>query len=76
MIHAVIRALREQNVTEDKIDFITQRLDRITGTASGNAVWRTLCESCLEVGIDPQTLFMLAFSYREEACDDLNAEEQ
>jgi hypothetical protein len=70
MIHSLIKALQEQNVAEDKIRFIIDNLNGNTDTTSGNGLWRSLCESCLEVGIDPQALFALAATYNNEDLPD------
>ncbi len=69
MLEALASAMQAQQVAEEKITFIINRLTAITAKDSDDIIWRTFCESCLEVGVDPQAVFALAVTNTHDAMD-------
>lgn len=69
MIDALAKALQAQHVAEEKIRFIVDKLNQIPGENVHGSIWRTFCDGCLEMGIDPQTVFARAVTSYLDASD-------
>jgi hypothetical protein len=74
MIETLAMALQAQQVSEEKIEFIISKLSQINENDSDDSIWRTFCESCLEVGVDPQAVFALTVSNYEDALENMDIE--
>ncbi len=60
MFKALAYALAVYNIPEDQIRLILDRLSQANLEAYPNPLWNTFCQSCLELGLDPQAIFALA----------------
>lgn len=60
------QALALQNITDDKIAFITDRLSVVEDDQSGSAIWNAFCKACLDVGLNPQMIFEQAALHRAD----------
>ncbi len=62
MLEKLIQVLQEQQISQEKITFIMNQVSNLETTDPNSAIWHTFCQSCLEMNIDPQTVFALAVS--------------
>ncbi len=71
IIESLVNTLEAHDVSQEKIQFIVNRLQQVDPSDTGQALWHTFCASCLEMAIDPQAVFLLASVDNDVCYEDL-----